>query len=48
MNILLLPESYYISILDGGADTCVLGKRWEVLSAHISRTRRENVIRFDN
>jgi hypothetical protein len=26
MNLLFLPENHYISILDGGADTCVLGK----------------------
>jgi hypothetical protein len=30
MNLLFLPEKYYISILDGGADTCVLGKGWEI------------------
>ena len=33
MNLLFLPENHHISILDGGADTCVLGKGWEVLSA---------------
>jgi hypothetical protein len=26
MNLLHLPEKYHISILDGDADTCVLGK----------------------
>jgi chemotaxis protein histidine kinase CheA len=26
MNLLHLPERYHISILDGGADTCVLGQ----------------------
>jgi hypothetical protein len=26
MNLLFLPESYHISILDGGTDACVLGK----------------------
>jgi hypothetical protein len=26
MNLLFLPENHHISILDGGADTCVLGK----------------------
>jgi hypothetical protein len=25
MNLLHLPEKYHIRILDGGADTCVLG-----------------------
>jgi phosphoserine aminotransferase len=37
MNLLHLPEKYHISILDGGADTCVLGKGWEVLSIHNTR-----------
>jgi hypothetical protein len=32
MNLLHLPEKCHISILDGGADTCVLGQGWEVLS----------------
>jgi len=31
MNLLFLPENHHISILDGGADTFVLGKGWEVL-----------------
>jgi hypothetical protein len=42
MNLLHLPEKYHISILDGGADTCVLEQVWEVLSVH--NTRRSNVI----
>jgi hypothetical protein len=42
MNLLFLPEKYHISILDGGADTCVLGKGWEILSIHSSR--RANVV----
>ena len=46
MNLLFLPENYHISILDGGADTCVLGKGWEVLSIHNSR--RANVVGFDH
>ena len=46
MNLLFLPEKYHISILDGGADTCVLGKGWEVLSIHNSR--RANVVGFDH
>jgi hypothetical protein len=45
MNLLSLPEKYHISILDGGADTCVLGKGWEILSIHISR--RASVVGFD-
>jgi hypothetical protein len=47
MNLLHLLEKYHISILDGGADTCVfLGQGWEVLSAH--NTRRANVVGFDH
>jgi hypothetical protein len=46
MNLLHLPEKYHISILDGGADTCVLGQGWEVLSVHNSR--RSNVLGFDH
>jgi protein tyrosine phosphatase len=26
MNLLQIPEKYHISILDGGAGTCVLGQ----------------------
>jgi hypothetical protein len=44
MNLLHLPEKYHISILDGGAYTCVLGKVWEVLSVH--NTRRANVVGY--
>jgi hypothetical protein len=46
MNLLFLPERYHISILDGGADTCVLGKGWEVISTH--KSRRANVVGFDH
>jgi hypothetical protein len=46
MNILHLPEKYHISILDSGADTCVLGQGWEVLSVH--NTRRANAVEFDH
>ena len=46
MNLLFLPEIYRISILDGGADTCVLGKGWEIISIHISRW--SNVVGFDH
>jgi hypothetical protein len=46
MNLLHLPEKYHISILDGGADTCVLWEGWEVLSVH--NTRRANVVGFDH
>ena len=46
MNLLFLPEKYHISFLDCGADTCVLGKGWEVLSIHNSR--RANVVGFDH
>jgi hypothetical protein len=46
MNLLHLLEKYLISILDGRADTCVLGQGWEVLSVH--NTRRANVVGFDH
>jgi hypothetical protein len=46
MNLLYLSEKYHISILDGGADTCVLGHGLEVLSVH--NNRRANVVGFDN
>jgi superfamily II RNA helicase len=42
MNLIHIPEKYHISILDGGADTCVLGQGWEALSVH--NTRGENVV----
>jgi hypothetical protein len=46
MNLHHLPEIYQISILDGGADTCVLAQGREVLSVH--NTRRANVVGFDH
>jgi hypothetical protein len=46
MNLLFLPESDHISILDEGADVCVLGKGWEVFSVHNSRIA--NVIALDH
>ena len=46
MNLLFLQERYHISILDGGADTCVLGKGWEIVSTH--NLRRANVVGFDH
>jgi hypothetical protein len=46
MNLLHLPEKYHINILDGGADTCVLGQGWDVLFVH--NTRRANVVDFDH
>jgi hypothetical protein len=46
MNLLFLPERHNISILDGGADTCVLDKGWEIISIHNSR--RANVVCFDH
>jgi hypothetical protein len=46
MNLLFLPEKHQISILDGGADTFILGKGWEILSVHNSR--RANVVGFDH
>jgi phosphoserine aminotransferase len=46
MNLFNLPEKYRISILDGGEDTCVLVKGWEVFSVH--NIRRANVVGFDH
>jgi hypothetical protein len=46
MNLCHLPEKYLINILDGGADTCVLGQGWEVHSVH--NTRRANFVGFDH
>jgi phosphoserine aminotransferase len=46
MNLLHLPEKYHINILDGSANTCVLGQGWEVISVH--DTRRANVVGFDH
>jgi hypothetical protein len=46
MNLLHLPEKYHISILDDGADTCVLGQGWEVLS--VRNTRIANIVGFDH
>jgi hypothetical protein len=46
LNLLHLPEKYHVSCLDGGADTFVLGQRWEVLSVH--NTRRAIVVEFDH
>ena len=46
MNLLFLPETYHISILDGGADTCVLGKGWEIIYIHSSR--KANVFGFES
>jgi hypothetical protein len=41
-----LPEKYLSIILDDGADTCLLGQEWEVLSVH--NIRRANVVGFDH
>jgi hypothetical protein len=46
LHLLHLPEKYRISILDGGADTCVSGQGWEVFS--VQNTRRTNVVGFDH
>ena len=44
-NLLFLTERYHIIILDGSANTCFLGKGWEILPIHNSR--RANVVGFD-
>jgi hypothetical protein len=46
MNLLHLPEKYHMSILDGCADTCLLGQGWEVLS--VNNIRVANVLGFDH
>jgi hypothetical protein len=46
MSLPFLPENHHISFLDGGANTCVLGKGWKILSMHNSR--RANVVGFDD
>jgi hypothetical protein len=46
MNLLHTTEKYQINILDGGIDTCVLGKGREVLSFH--NTRRADVLGIDH
>jgi hypothetical protein len=46
MSLLFLPENHHISILDGGAGTCVLGKGRKILSIHNSR--RANIVSFDH
>jgi hypothetical protein len=48
MNLLHLPEKYHISILDDGADTCVLGQGWKFLVLSVHNTRRANVVGFDH
>ena len=44
-NMLHLPDRYHMAILDGGADTCVIGKGWTVLARH--PTKKANVVGFD-
>jgi hypothetical protein len=46
VKLSVLQDRYHISILDGGADTCVLGKGWRVLASQDSR--RANVFGFDH
>jgi hypothetical protein len=46
MKLPILQDGYHMSILDGGADTYVLGKGWKVLSFQDSR--RINVFGFDH
>jgi hypothetical protein len=46
MSLLFLPEKHHVSLLDGGADTCVLEKGWEIISVHNSI--RANVVSFDH
>ena len=45
MTMLRLPDNQHLAITDNGADTCVIGKGWSILSTH--PTRKANVIGFD-
>ena len=46
MNSINIQDYEKISILDIGADTCVLGKGWEVITVH--RLRKAHVYGFDH
>ena len=46
MNSLFLEERESVTIIDSGADTCVLGKAWQVLAEN--PTRPANVVGFDH
>ena len=45
LNSLSIPSHQYLSVLDDGADTCVIGKGWKVISE--DQSRRANVFGFD-
>ena len=45
MTMLNLPEHSFLSITDNGADTCVIGKGWEILTS--DPNRKANVVGFD-
>ena len=46
INSIHIQDYEKISILDNGADTCVLGKGWEVIAVH--PTRKAHVYGFDH
>ena len=46
INSLFLNERESVTIIDSGADTCILGKAWQVLAEN--PTRRANVVGFDH
>ena len=45
LNSLTIPSNYSTSIMDSGADTCILGQGWHVVNEH--PTRRVKVVGFD-
>jgi hypothetical protein len=36
-SLLFLPQKHQVNMQDGDADTCILGKGWNILSVHNSR-----------
>ena len=45
LNSLTLPVNFKTSIMDSGADTCIIGQGWRVVEMH--PTRRVRVVGFD-
>ena len=40
-----MADDQYMAIMDGGADTCVIGKGWTIIDRH--PTRQANVVGFN-
>ena len=45
VNSLAIPSNYHTAIIDSGFDTCIIGKRWQVVQE--DPIRRVRVIGFD-